>query len=82
MNAKFDLQTPKGRGILGFRGEPPLFVSELGFVMMRVWNEEESSWTNIKISDIKDMLPSGYSIIKEEIQDEQPEQTPTLGRDI
>lgn len=49
--------------------------------MMRVWNEKELSWTNIKISDIKDILPKGYSIVeeKQDIQDEQSEQTTSLG---
>ena len=81
MNSKIQLQTPKGRGILGFRGEPSLFISNLGFVMMRVWNEKELSWTNIKISDIKDILPKGYSIVeeKQDIKDEQSEQTTSLG---
>ena len=43
--------------------------------MMRVWNEKELSWTNIKISDIKDILPKGYSIVeeKQDIKDEQSE---------
>jgi hypothetical protein len=83
MNSKIQLQTPKGLGILGFKGEPSFFISELGFVMMRVWNESQNSWTNIKVSDVKDILPKGYSIIedKQEIN-EQPEQTATLGRDI
>lgn len=80
MNSKIALQTPTGRGILGFKGEPSFFISALGFVMMRVWNESQNSWTNIKVSDIKDILPSGYSIIEDKQETyEQSKQTPTLG---
>lgn len=66
MTKKIELQTPNGRGILGSKGEPSFFVSDLGFVMMRIWDETHDTCRNIKVSELKELLPSGYTIIEKE----------------
>lgn len=65
MSFKIEVQTPKGRGILGHDGAPVITVTDLGYVMLKVWYPETDSYVNYRLSDIKEILPSDITIIND-----------------
>lgn len=65
MEKEISINTPKGRGILGYKGTPALTISDLGFVMLKVWIVEEEVFTNYRVGELFEILPSGLSIIED-----------------
>lgn len=65
MEKEIYINTPKGRGILGYKGTPSLTISELGFVMLKIWIVEDEVFTNYRITELSEILPSGFSIIED-----------------
>lgn len=65
MSFKNEVQTPKGRGFLGHDGAPVVTVTDLGYVMLKVWYPETDSYVNYRLSDIKEILPSDITIIND-----------------
>jgi hypothetical protein len=63
MNTEITINTPNGRGILGYGGAPITYVTELGYVMLKVWYPSKSVFVNHKISDIQEIIPSEFTII-------------------
>lgn len=76
MSFKIEVHTPKGRGFLGHEGAPIITVTDLGYVMLKVWYPESYSFVNYRLSDIKEILPSGITIIND-ITYEYTEQSET-----
>lgn len=79
MNPQIEINTPQGRGILGYQGSPITYSTELGYLMLKVWYPEKSVFVNYKISDLKEILPSEFTIIdnKEYEYDTETESTIT-----
>ncbi len=72
------IQTPKGLGLLGHEGAPVITVTDLGYVMLKVWYPESQSFVNYRLSSINEILPSEFTIINESYEYvEQPETTIT-----
>lgn len=72
------IQTPKGLGFLGHEGAPVITVTDLGYVMLKVWYHESQSFVNYRLSSINEILPSEFTITNEAYEyDEQPETTIT-----
>ena len=46
-----EIETPEGSGTI-----EQIYLTELGYVMMRVYLKKKKAWQNIKIGDIKSML--------------------------
>jgi len=46
-----EIETPDGNGTI-----EQLYLTELGFVMMRVYLKKKKVWQNIKIGDINSLL--------------------------
>ena len=46
-----EIETPDGNGTI-----EQIYLTELGYVMMRVYLKKKGTWQNIKIGDIKSML--------------------------
>ncbi len=46
-----EIETPEGSGTI-----EQIYLTELGYVMMRVYLKKKRAWQNIKIGDIKYML--------------------------
>ena len=63
MSLEITINTPNGRGILGYRGAPITYVTELGYLMLKVWDPSKNVFVNHKISDIKEIIPSEFTII-------------------
>jgi len=63
MSLEITINTPNGRGILGYRGAPITYVTELGYLMLKVWHPSKNVFVNHKISDIKEIIPSEFTII-------------------
>ena len=63
MSPQIEINTPTGRGILGYEGAPITYVTELGYVMLKVWYPSKSTFVNHRISDLKEIIPSEFTII-------------------
>ncbi len=63
MKQEIEINTPSGRGILGYSGAPIVYSTELGYLMLKVWYPEEGVFINYKISNIKEILPPEFTII-------------------
>lgn len=82
MSTEIEINTPNGRGILGYRGAPIAYVTELGYLMLKIWYPSKSVFVNHKISDIKEIIPSEFTIIDnneyEYEYDEESESEPDI----
>jgi len=63
MIKEIHINTPEGRGILGYEGEPHMIITELGFVMLRVWSVDRECFTNYRLTELSEILPEGFGII-------------------
>ena len=63
MSLEIEINTPDGLGILGYRGAQITYVTELGYLMLKVWYPSNSIFVNYRISDIKEIIPSEFTII-------------------
>ena len=71
MKPEIELDTPDGRGILGYDNAPILYVTNLGIVMLKVWITEKERWINYRLSDIHNILPSDFTIINNNEYEQQ-----------
>lgn len=57
--------TPLGEGIIGGGGMPALFISELGYIVCRVYLPEQEVWVKYKLCDLKDVLHPDLQLVPE-----------------
>jgi hypothetical protein len=78
MSFKKAIQTPKGLGFLRHERAPAIILTDLGYVMLKVWYPEKQCYINHKLCDIKEILSPEFTIINEAYEYvEQPETTIT-----
>jgi hypothetical protein len=63
MTKEIHINTPDGRGILGYKEENHMIITELGFVMLRVWSVDGECFTNYSLMELSEILPEGFDII-------------------
>ena len=79
MSFKIEVQTPKGRGILGHDGAPVITVTDLGYVMLKVWYPETDSYVNYRLSDIKESKDEAKPEVVTEESPSESEEGPVSG---
>jgi hypothetical protein len=40
-----------------------MIITELGFVMLRVWSVDRECFTNYRLTELSEILPEGFGII-------------------
>jgi len=60
--SKTQINTPLGRGFLGFKGVPTTYTTELGIVMLKVWFPHKQRWINFRASNLEEIILKDLTI--------------------
>lgn len=76
-----EINTPFGRGFLGFKGAPITYTTELGIVMLKVWFPEKERWINFRASSFEEIIHKDLTIASRTtyVHGESREAYPSLG---